>query len=129
MQRKDAEKLIERILYYDNLTAVTSLHAVVNDDGTELQDFIEDRSPGPFEIVAKQESAEQLNKILEKYLTPREMAVIRFRFGFDGDKMTLEEIAQKYGVTRERIRQVEEKTLKKLRRIFAKNNIKMEDLL
>lgn len=127
MQRKEAEKLIERILYYDNFTQVASLHANVGDEGAELQDFIEDLNPGPYEIVAKQESAEQLNKLLEQYLTPREMAVIKFRFGFGGDRMTLEEISKEYGVTRERIRQVEERTLQKLRRIFTKNHIKMED--
>lgn len=131
MQRKDAERLIEQILYYDNLTQVTSLSAQVKgaDKDTEIGEFIEDMSPGPYEIISQQESAEQLNKLLEKYLTSREMVVIKFRFGFEGDRMTLEEIGEKYGVTRERIRQIEEKTLKKLRRIFARNNIKMEDFL
>ncbi len=58
---------------------------------------------------------EQLDEVL-KTLTEREQRVLRLRFGLDdGRARTLEEVGQKFGVTRERIRQIEAKTLRKLR--------------
>lgn len=56
-------------------------------------------------------------------LTPREVEIIRLRFGFEERIYTLEEIGQKMGVTRERIRQIEQNALKKLRNYKTKNLI------
>ena len=80
-----------------------------------LGDFIEDNSPSPQEIVEQKELHDNLTEAINK-LPPRQMSVILLRFGLvDGNPKTLEEIGQMYGVTRERIRQLEMKALDKLR--------------
>jgi RNA polymerase primary sigma factor len=81
-----------------------------------LGDFIEDKSIiSPQENVINNNLAEQTRKVL-KTLTPREEKVLRMRFGI-GEKSdhTLEEVGQDFFVTRERIRQIEAKALRKLR--------------
>jgi RNA polymerase primary sigma factor len=94
-----------------------SLETPVSDDeDTHLADLIEDKStPVPQDSVIFRDLIEQLNKILST-LTPKEEKVIRMRFGI-GEKYdhTLEEVGQVFEVTRERIRQIEAKALKKLR--------------
>jgi RNA polymerase primary sigma factor len=58
---------------------------------------------------------------LVKALPEREATILRYRFGLDGDKeKTLEEVGQKFGVTRERIRQIQNIALKKLRKVIEK---------
>lgn len=80
-----------------------------------LGDFIEDNSPSPQEIVERKELHDNLIEAINK-LPPRQMSVILLRFGLvDGNPKTLEEVGQMYGVTRERIRQLETKALDKLR--------------
>lgn len=80
-----------------------------------LGDFIEDNSPSPQEIVEQKELHDNLIEAINK-LPPRQMSVILLRFGLvDGNPKTLEEVGQMYGVTRERIRQLEMKALDKLR--------------
>ncbi len=94
-----------------------SLETPVSDDeDTHLSDLIEDKNtPVPQESVIFRDLIEQLNKTLST-LTPKEERVIRMRFGI-GEKYdhTLEEVGQVFEVTRERIRQIEEKALKKLK--------------
>jgi RNA polymerase primary sigma factor len=94
-----------------------SLETPVNDDeDTHLSDLIEDRNtPIPQDSVIFRDLMEQLNSILST-LTPKEERVIRMRFGI-GEKQdhTLEEVGQVFDVTRERIRQIEAKALKKLK--------------
>lgn len=94
-----------------------SLETPVNDEeDTHLSDFIEDkRTPSPQDSVIFNDLKEQLNKVLAT-LSPREEKVIRMRFGI-GEKQdyTLEEVGQVFEVTRERIRQIEAKALKKLK--------------
>ncbi len=88
--------------------------------GTEensfLGDFIEDETViGPVDAASKQLLKEQLNEILSS-LNDRERKVLEMRFGLsDGQGRTLEEVGAKFGVTRERIRQIEAKALRKLR--------------
>ena len=60
-------------------------------------------------------------EVIEKSLRPREIKIIKMRFGFEGMPMTLEEIGKEFKVTRERIRQVEAKGLMKIRR-YMKNH-------
>lgn len=86
------------------------------EEDSHLGDFIEDHDArAPAEEASFTLLREQLDEVL-KTLTDREQRVLRLRFGLDdGRARTLEEVGQKFGVTRERIRQIEAKTLRKLR--------------
>jgi len=86
------------------------------EEDSHLGDFIEDRSAvSPSEAVINLDLKEQTESVL-KTLTPREEKVIKLRFGVgDGSEHTLEEVGQNFAVTRERIRQIEAKALRKLR--------------
>ena len=89
---------------------------VGSEDSGELGDFIEDETmPGPVEETSNQLLKEQLHDILDS-LNDRERAVLEMRFGLrDGEAHTLEEVGKAFGVTRERVRQIESKALRKLR--------------
>ena len=86
------------------------------EEDSHLGDFIEDEeAPAPAEAASFMLLKEQLEEVLET-LTPREEKVLRLRFGLDdGRQRTLEEVGHVFGVTRERIRQIEAKALRKLR--------------
>lgn len=87
-----------------------------DDDQTQLGDFIEDQgATEPVDAASKELLREQVRNVLS-FLTERERAVIEMRFGLsDGKDHTLEEVGREFGVTRERIRQIEAKALRKLR--------------
>ncbi len=86
------------------------------EDSSLLGDFIEDdKAPGPVEKADRQLLKEQVRGVLN-VLSDREREVLEMRFGLkDGQDMTLEEVGRHFGVTRERIRQIEAKALRKLR--------------
>jgi RNA polymerase primary sigma factor len=86
------------------------------EEDSHLGDFIEDKAVvSPSEAVINLNLKEQTSSVL-KTLTPREEKVIKMRFGLDdGSEHTLEEVGQSFAVTRERIRQIEAKALRKLR--------------
>ena len=86
------------------------------EEDTQLSDFIEDnKTVAPSDVAAQAMLREQLIAALHK-LTPREEKVIRLRYGLDdGKQRTLEEVGKEFNVTRERIRQIEAKALRKLR--------------
>ncbi len=89
---------------------------VGNEENSELSDFIEDENlPGPMDATTMQMLREQLRDILQE-LGDREREVLEMRFGLrDGQPHTLEEVGRAFHVTRERIRQIESKALRKLR--------------
>lgn len=94
-----------------------SLETPVGDDEeSELGHFIEDEfSPTPLQSAYQLMLKEKLEEVLGS-LSPRESRVLRLRFGLDdGNEYTLEEVGQKFGLTRERIRQIEGKALRQLR--------------
>jgi RNA polymerase primary sigma factor len=93
-----------------------SLQAPIGEEDSNLGDFIEDADAVvPIEAAAFIMLQDQLEQILHN-LTPREQKIIQLRFGLtDGHPRTLEEVGREFGVTRERIRQIESKTLSKLR--------------
>ena len=86
------------------------------EEDSHLGDFIpDDDAPAPAEVAAFMLLKEQLMEVLDT-LTPREEKVLRLRFGLDdGKARTLEEVGREFNVTRERIRQIEAKALRKLR--------------
>jgi len=86
------------------------------EEDSHLGDFIEDRNAmPPVDAASKQLLKEQIDEVLSS-LTPREQRVLQLRFGLeDGRSRTLEEVGQEFKVTRERIRQIEAKALRKLR--------------
>ncbi len=86
------------------------------EEDSHLGDFIEDRMAiSPIEAVLVSNLRDQTRKVL-KSLTPREEQVLKMRFGVgDGSEHTLEEVGRSFNVTRERIRQIESKALRKLR--------------
>jgi RNA polymerase primary sigma factor len=89
---------------------------VGTEENSSLADFIEDdKLPGPADVASRQLLREQMRAILSS-LNERERRVLEMRFGLnDGMARTLEEVGQYFGVTRERIRQIEAKALRKLR--------------
>lgn len=95
----------------------TSLEAPVGDEeDSMLGDFIQDTShPSPIEAASRELLKENIEEVLST-LTDREARVLKMRFGLDGKRpMTLEEVGREFGVTRERIRQIEAKALRKLK--------------
>lgn len=96
---------------------IISLEAPVGaEEDSKLGDFIEDdEAVSPVDATGKQILKENIHEML-KYLSPRERKIIEMRFGLiDGVGHTLEEVGKEFGVTRERIRQIEAKVLQKLR--------------
>jgi RNA polymerase primary sigma factor len=94
-----------------------SLEAPVGEEGdSQVGEFIEDRDAvEPFDVVAETLQREELGKVLSA-LTQRERRIVELRFGLAGGRPhTLEEVGEKFGITRERIRQIEAKTIAKLR--------------
>ena len=95
----------------------TSLETPVGDeDDSMLGDFIADTSqPSPIEAASRELLKENIEEVLST-LTDREARVLKMRFGLEGkNPMTLEEVGREFGVTRERIRQIEAKALRKLK--------------
>ena len=95
------------------------------EDSSHQRDFIEDQEvQAPADAAAFELLREQLEDVLDT-LTPREQRVLRLRFGLDdGRTRTLEEVGQVFGVTRERIRQIEAKALRKLRHPMRSKRLK-----
>ena len=99
---------------------------VGDDEEARLADFIEDKGVvSPSDAAILMNMKEQLDNAL-KTLTPREEKIIRMRFGMeDGSEHTLEEVGQTFSVTRERIRQIEAKALRKLRHSSRSNKFRV----
>lgn len=98
------------------------------EEDSRLADFIEDQEAvTPAEAATSELLKENIKQVLE-FLTPREQKILRMRFGLDdGHGHTLEETGQEFGVTRERIRQIEAKALMKLRK--HRESKKLQDYL
>lgn len=100
-----------KLVYFDEPAPIDD---AANEKG--LHEIIaDDKSPDPSESADRATLHDHLINLIEG-LAPREKGIIKLRFGFcNGEKQTLEEVGKKYKVTRERIRQIQEKTLRKLR--------------
>ncbi len=103
---------ILRIAQQDPLSLDTPIG---DEDDTSMADFIPDKGAAPLDVAARKLLAKAVQEVLDE-LSDRESEVVRLRFGLvDGRPRTLEEVGREFGVTRERIRQIESKTLAKLR--------------
>ena len=124
---KELNLPVEKIIEANRTAADTlSLDTPVGDEeDTSIGSFVEDdHTPGPADATSNAMLAEALKEILDT-LTEREADVLRMRFGmYDGRTHTLEEVGQIFGVTRERIRQIENKAIRKLRHPSRAKKIK-----
>ena len=95
------------------------------EEDSHLGDFLpDDDVPAPAEAAASMILKEQINEVLDT-LTEREQKVLRLRFGLDdGHARTLEEVGKTFNVTRERIRQIEAKALRKLKKPSRANKLR-----
>lgn len=103
--------------FYIEQIDLTSLDLYVgNEEKSALGEFVPDNeSPTLESIIVEVDRVQVIKEMLESYLTDREREVLYYRFGFNsGEGMTLEEVGQIYNLTRERIRQIESRALKKL---------------
>src|SRR5262249_35987621 len=103
-----------------------SIENPIGEDGeAHLGDFIEDqRGTSPVDAVLASDLRQKTRRIL-KTLTPREEQILRMRFGMDdGTEQTLEEVGRAFNVTRERIRQIESKALRRLRHSSRSNQLR-----
>src|SRR3989338_7055016 len=110
---------LEKVHHIEKIAQETvSLEAPVGDDDEDsvLGEFIEDeKTISPSQVAARRLLKDQLNAIIME-LTPREQKILSMRFGLeDGITHTLEEVGREFGVTRERIRQIEAKALERIR--------------
>ena len=98
----------------------------MGDDDAKLEDFVCDKdSPSPYSDTEKNNVTEQILRVLNT-LNPREAEVIRMRFGSACEKdYTLEEIGRHLSITRERVRQIEAKALRKLRHSNRRGALKI----
>jgi RNA polymerase primary sigma factor len=103
-----------------------ALQTPVGDEDSKLEDFISDKdSPSPYLDTERNNVTEQILKVLNT-LTPREAEVIRMRFGIECEKdYTLEEIGRHLSITRERVRQIESKALRKLKHSNRRSELKI----
>ncbi|MDP3735493.1 MAG: sigma-70 family RNA polymerase sigma factor [bacterium] len=112
----DTELDVGRVRRALHLPLVGSLERRIGDGDIEFGALLEDKNaPSPVDDAVKEDLAQKIKDVLST-LTPREEKILQLRFGLNGEKPhTLEEIGQMFGVTRERIRQLEAQALRKLR--------------
>ncbi len=122
IKSEDIENVMRVYRTYLSLDAPIS-----KDDETSYMDMLEEKDAVTAEENLFQHSLEEEIEYLLEDLEPREREIIRLRFGFDGDPMTLEEIGQKIGLSRERIRQIEKKVIRRFR-ARAKNKTLLDFL-
>lgn len=109
------EEKVQEILQISQQDPLSLDTPIGDEDDTSMADFIPDKGAAPLDVAARTLLAETVQDVLGD-LSDREAEVVKLRFGLiDGRPRTLEEVGREFGVTRERIRQIESKTLAKLR--------------
>ena len=113
---------VRRLLQWQR--KVVSLNAPVGDqEGSELADLVQDEDvPLIEEALAQRQLWDSVHDAMAAQLSPREQQVLHLRFGLDGGQArTLEQVAEMFGVTRERVRQIEARALRRLRRASVRH--------
>jgi RNA polymerase primary sigma factor len=106
---------VQFLLDVEFMTDVVSLDLPVSEDGdASLGDLIPDQRYNPESVIEEIAHDELIADVFEE-LSEREIEILKFRMGFDSPKMTLEQVGEEFGLTRERIRQIEAKAIKRLR--------------
>ena len=106
---------IERALSMNNEFLSIDMTIVEDSDTASLSDILADDSMSQEDLIYEQEKDQELNRILEKYLSPKEITIICKRFGLRNQKIeTLEGVSKYLELTKERVRQIESKALQKL---------------
>ncbi|MBI1910456.1 MAG: sigma-70 family RNA polymerase sigma factor [Deltaproteobacteria bacterium] len=108
-----------------------SLEATLSDDTEQsLIDRIEDETyPAPMELIGEITRSEKVKEWLE-ILEPNERTIIQLRFGIEGEgPMTLEEVGKRFGITRERVRQIEARAITKLKKIVEETELSFSDVV
>lgn len=113
---------------FQNMVSINMKIGSEEDGDTSLEDFLSysndfmhDDEQSPEDLALKVDEEEDISKMLHTELNSREEEVLRMRFGFNNqDPMTLEAVGKKLGITRERVRQIEEKAIKKLKAYEAR---------
>ena len=121
-----SEEEVEKILDFFQQPASLEAPAKSDDEESRIGDFVEDKSAvSPYEYANSQRRTEEIDSLLSS-LNEREETIIRLRFGLteDGKARTLEEVGKQLGVTRERVRQLEAKAIRRLRRLAASEGVK-----
>jgi RNA polymerase primary sigma factor len=116
---------LRRLLQISDRTV--SLNTPVGkEEDTELLTMLEDvNTPSPAETVQGHLMVEELNALMEEVLSPREILVLHKRFGLrDEERHTLQELADVLGISRERVRQIERKALRKLRHPYNRRRLR-----
>ncbi|MEZ5424611.1 MAG: sigma factor-like helix-turn-helix DNA-binding protein, partial [Pyrinomonadaceae bacterium] len=126
-------KIAESLGWTDAFTAriaqiaemrTVSLDATVGpDQETTLAELVADSKPGPEDIAISNDTAERVRAIIEELNDDRLKDIVMRRFGLEGVEETLQSIGDSYGITRERIRQLEEKAMKSLKRYAIKKKL------
>lgn len=125
------EKVIEiQQLMQDVVSLNATIDSKEGEGETEIGDLIEDtESPSAEELMIKDDRHRFLLETMYKCLSPRDIKVMCMRYGFyDGEPKTLEEIGATFNVTRERIRQIENHALRRLKGYMIRNNIRSTDI-
>jgi RNA polymerase primary sigma factor len=118
------EDRVAEILRINSQDPLSLDSPVGDEDDTSMADFIADRGAAPLDLAARKLLEQTVRDVLDD-LSDRESEVVRLRFGLiDGRPRTLEEVGKEFGVTRERIRQIESKTLAKLRHPLRSERLK-----
>lgn len=117
------EKLLECIKYEEQYLQMTSLNKLVGQkEDTEILDSVPDENPSVEDLLQEKLHKEELPQRYFSVLSERERRILMYRMGFiDGVAHTLEETGEKEGVTRERIRQIEQKALRKMLKEAKRN--------
>ena len=124
-------------LFISSVTQETiSLALEVYEEGDTLIDFLISEDKSPEELILEKEIVEKVSKLLlfcEQHfiLEKRSIDIIKMRYGISEDKKpkTLEEIGQSFGLTRERVRQIDTLTIRKLKAVFRANNFCAKNFL